>query len=172
MIEVELIEKGLNLIEQERALKNQLKELRKEIDLLFNDLSRGDMFELMLTWKDVHDSLRIIDPIDLSDYEYESTDDSDVTLYAIRATSDNFPEVKRLLENFGYEAREDNNNAIIFWELNGVVAPMLSSFGYYILFFPEPRTVSKVITDYSPSLFQTRYRKTDKERIGEEKRIK
>tara|TARA_R110001606_G_scaffold45770_6_gene118408 strand:- start:777 stop:986 length:210 start_codon:yes stop_codon:yes gene_type:complete len=69
MIEVELIEKGLNLIEQERALENQLKELRKEIDLLFNDLSKGDMFELMLTWKDVHDSLRIIDPIDLSDYD-------------------------------------------------------------------------------------------------------
>ena len=83
MITKELIAEGSRLGSKEQSLKNQLKEVREEIDPLFNNLSKRDMFELMRTWKDVHGSLRIIDSIDLSDYEYESIDDLSVTLYAI-----------------------------------------------------------------------------------------
>ena len=105
---------------------------------------------------------------DLSDYEYEPTDGTEVVFHAIRATSENFPEVKRLLAEFGYEAREDNHAGVIFWESSDVVFneifnEMYSSFGNYILCPPKPRTVSKILTEYSPSLFQVRYKKV----IGE-----
>jgi hypothetical protein len=103
--------------------------------------------------------MQIIDTISFYDYEYESTDGSGVVLHAIRCHSENFLEVQRVLETFGYEAREDNCDGILFWESSGVVVPMYASFGNYILFCPEPSAVCKIITEYSPSLFQVRYKK-------------
>ena len=159
MITKELIAEGLRLGSKEQALKNQLEEVGEEIDLFFNGIPKEDLFELMLTWKDVYDSLRLIDPIDRSDYAYVPTDGSDTVLHAIWSHSDNFPEVQRVLEEFGYSAIEDNSDGILLWETGGVVVPMRSSFHKFILIFKEPRTGGKIITDYSPSLFQVRYKK-------------
>ena len=163
MITREIITEGLRLGSKEQSLKNQLKEVSEEIDLFFNGIPKEDLFELLLTWKDVNESMQVIAPIDRSDYEYEPTDGSDTVLHAIWSHSDNFPEVQRVLEEFGYSAIEDNSGGILLWETGGVVVPMRSSFHKFILIFKEPRTGGKIITDYSPSLFQVRYKKV----IGE-----
>ena len=162
MIEMKLVNRGLELAKEEQSLKNQLKKVREEIDIFFKDLPEEDMFELLLTWKDCYESIQIVNQkvgVNLSDYEYESTDGSGVTLLAIRIHEDNIPEVRRLLGEFGRTVIEDNRGGIIIWESNSVVAPMDASFNSYILIAKEPRTCDKIIINYSPSLFQIRYRK-------------
>jgi hypothetical protein len=50
---------------------------------------------------------------------------------------------------------KDNSDGILLWETGGVAVPMRSSFHKFILIFKG----GKIITDFSPSLFQVRYKK-------------
>lgn len=159
MITRELIDAGLVLATKEQALKRQLKEVDREIDLFFSGLSKDDIVELLLTWKDLDESSLTLDPINRADYEYRRiyTNRKTDQIYAILATVDNFPEVERVLEEFGYECTGTFNcTSILLWK-SGTTTTVKSSFGSYIIL--PANKANDAIANYDADLFVSRYRK-------------
>ena len=97
-----------------------------------------------------------LDPIDLSEYEYNVIDGSTRPFYAILMTSDNVPDVRRFLSCFGYECIEDNFQGILIWKKDEVVVPMDSIFGSYILISND-----LTVSDYAKKMFEIKCEKVN-----------